>query len=84
MGKKPQFSPSERKAVLCYRKEGKSCRQIARAIYRSPAAVARCIKRGAKPTSVGRPATYSVRTKKAFVQHLYRLQAKTDGRQEVK
>ena len=66
--------------ALRHRRNGKSYRAIAEALGRSVAAVYGVIAGGSGKKTLGRPAAYTVRTKKAFARHVERAQVASRGR----
>ena len=80
MGKGLALKKKEREMALRHRRNGKSYRAIAEALGRSVAAVHGVIAGGSGKKMLGRPAAYTVRTKKAFVRHVERAQVASRGR----
>ena len=80
MGKGLAFKKKEREMALRHRRNGKSYRAIAEALGRSVAAVYGVIAGGSGKKTLGRPAAYTVRTKKAFARHVERAQVASRGR----
>ena len=80
MGKGPALSKKEKALAIRHRRNGKSYRAIAEALGRSVAAAHGAIAGGSGKKPPGRPATYTVRTKKAFARHVERAQVASRGR----